>query len=56
LGALPYLLLAASPLLHIFMHRGHGHGSADDGKDPSADRTADTKKPDTSSASSHRHH
>ncbi|MBY0341435.1 MAG: DUF2933 domain-containing protein [Rhodocyclaceae bacterium] len=56
LGALPYLLLAASPLLHTFMHRGHGHGSADDGKGPSADRTADTKKPDRNSTSAHRHH
>ncbi len=27
-GALPYLLLAACPLMHIFMHHGHGrhHG------------------------------
>jgi len=25
LGALPWLLLAACPLLHLFMHRG-GHG------------------------------
>lgn len=25
LGALPYLLLLACPLMHIFMHRGHGH-------------------------------
>jgi len=24
-GALPYLLLAACPLMHIFMHHGHGH-------------------------------
>jgi hypothetical protein len=23
---LPYLFLAACPLLHMFMHRGHGHG------------------------------
>lgn len=23
-GALPYLLLLACPLLHVFMHRGHG--------------------------------
>ena len=22
---LPYLILLACPLLHIFMHRGHGH-------------------------------
>jgi hypothetical protein len=28
LGALPFLLLAACPLLHMFMHGGHGgHGS-----------------------------
>jgi Protein of unknown function (DUF2933) len=27
LGALPYLLLAACPLMHLFMHHGHGgHG------------------------------
>ena len=26
-GALPFLLLLACPLMHIFMHRGHGgHG------------------------------
>ena len=24
LGILPYLLLAACPLLHLFMHHGHG--------------------------------
>lgn len=28
LGALPFLLLLACPLMHIFMHHGHGsHGS-----------------------------
>lgn len=26
LGILPYLLLAACPLLHFFMHGRHGHG------------------------------
>ncbi|MBX9699452.1 MAG: DUF2933 domain-containing protein [Acetobacteraceae bacterium] len=31
LGALPYLLLLACPLMHLFMHRGHaGHGRPDD--------------------------
>jgi len=25
-GVLPYLLLLACPLMHLFMHRGHGHG------------------------------
>lgn len=23
---LPFLLLAACPLMHLFMHHGHGHG------------------------------
>ena len=27
LGALPYLLLLACPLMHVFMH--HGHGDSD---------------------------
>jgi len=26
LGALPYLLLLACVLIHLFMHGGHGHG------------------------------
>jgi hypothetical protein len=25
MGALPYLFLLACPLMHVFMHRGHGH-------------------------------
>lgn len=25
-GFLPYLALAACPLMHLFMHRGHHHG------------------------------
>ena len=24
-GVLPYLFLLACPLMHVFMHRGHGH-------------------------------
>ncbi|UCV22336.1 DUF2933 domain-containing protein [Ferribacterium limneticum] len=31
LGALPYLLLLACPLMHIFMHHGHGHQGHDGG-------------------------
>lgn len=28
LGALPYLLLLACPIIHLFAHRGHGkHGA-----------------------------
>ncbi|MDX1251535.1 MAG: DUF2933 domain-containing protein [Gammaproteobacteria bacterium] len=30
LGVLPFLLLLACPLLHIFMHRGHGGGHKHD--------------------------
>lgn len=25
-GALPWLLILACPLMHLFMHRGHRHG------------------------------
>lgn len=28
LGLLPWLLLAACPLMHLFMHGGHGHGGS----------------------------
>lgn len=33
LGALPYLLLLACPLMHLFMHhRHHGHGAGPAGR------------------------
>jgi hypothetical protein len=28
LGILPYLILFACPLVHLFMHRGHRHGGS----------------------------
>ncbi|WP_080435007.1 DUF2933 domain-containing protein [Burkholderia ubonensis] len=28
LGVLPYLLLLSCPLMHLFMHHGHGHGES----------------------------
>lgn len=28
LGALPYVLLLLCPIIHLFMHRGHGHDGA----------------------------
>ena len=31
LGALPFLLLLACPLMHLFMHGGHGGGHGSDG-------------------------
>jgi Protein of unknown function (DUF2933) len=30
-GALPFLLLLACPLMHMFMHGGHGAGHGDHG-------------------------
>ena len=36
LGVLPYLVLLACPLMHLFMHGKHGHGHHDHG---------DNKKP-----------
>jgi len=36
-GALPYLLLLACPLMHVFMHHGHHHGGDS--------HTGDTGKP-----------
>jgi hypothetical protein len=37
---LPWLLLAACPLMHVFMHRGHSHG---DGGSPAGTRGSPTK-------------
>lgn len=41
LGALPYLLLLACPLLHVFHHQGHSHHAND--QDPV--RPSGTKPP-----------
>ncbi|HEV8389673.1 MAG TPA: DUF2933 domain-containing protein [Dongiaceae bacterium] len=40
LGILPYLLILACPLMHLFMHRGHGshhHGTQTRKPDSGAD-------------------
>lgn len=34
LGFAPYALLLACPLMHMFMHGGHGHGAADSENTP----------------------
>ncbi len=37
LGALPYLLLLLCPIVHMFMHRGHGgHGAGHSGPEDHA--------------------
>jgi len=33
LALLPFALLAACPLMHVFMHRGHGHGGHGESRD-----------------------
>ncbi|WP_366417134.1 DUF2933 domain-containing protein [Parvibaculum sp.] len=33
IAALPYLILLLCPLMHFFMHRGHGHHGGGDGDD-----------------------
>lgn len=33
LDALPLLILLLCPLMHLFMHGGHGHGGGDNGSD-----------------------
>ena len=44
-GALPFLLVLACPLMHVFMHRGHGrHGGAHAGHHGS------NKSPNTAAA------
>jgi hypothetical protein len=36
-GALPFLLLLACPLMHVFMHRGHGRHGGEHGANASAE-------------------
>ena len=52
LGALPFLLLLSCPLMHVFMHHGHGgHGGhaaghAHGGRDaPNSVESTDSRKP-----------
>ncbi|MEJ8826962.1 DUF2933 domain-containing protein [Variovorax humicola] len=35
LGWLPFLLILACPLMHVFMHHGHHHGEKHSGHNPS---------------------
>ena len=37
LGVLPYLLLLACPLMHLFMHHGHGNGAGHGEQRPEVD-------------------
>jgi hypothetical protein len=33
-GVLPFLLILACPLMHVFMHHGHRHGGHSQGHNP----------------------
>ncbi len=46
LGALPYLLLLACPLMHLFMRRGHGrHSHGEDRNDNAGGEKREEKQP-----------
>ncbi len=51
-GALPLLILLACPLMHVFMHHGHGghDHSSQDGQKPNADvsKPLESKQGDSS--------
>lgn len=49
-GVLPFLLIAACPLMHLFHHRGHRHGSGRDSDEETNDRSPPTQGP-----SAHQH-
>ena len=42
-GALPFLLLLACPLMHFFMHHGHGGQAGHHGGDPGSNPSTATK-------------
>jgi hypothetical protein len=42
LQVLPWLLFAACPLMHLFMHRGHSHDEHDTEAPHEHDQTGDT--------------
>jgi hypothetical protein len=44
-GVVPYLLLLACPLMHFFMHRGHGRHDAHRGGDPNEHRNQQAPRP-----------
>ncbi len=41
LGVLPYLIILACPLMHLFMHGKHGHGHGAEGNGGGAKRDKD---------------
>ena len=55
-GYLPFLLLLACPLLHLFMHRGHGGGgSGEHGRSATARSTDKQSQNQPPPVGDHRH-
>jgi hypothetical protein len=50
IGVLPWLFLLACPIIHLFMHRGHGGHGADGGQG-----TKENDRPDVPAQAGHRH-
>jgi len=50
-GVLPFLLLAACPLMHVFHHGGHGHG----GGEGSSPKPSSPETPKDAGGTGHRH-
>lgn len=46
-GALPFVLLLACPLMHVFMHHGHGHGQHGPHRHGSTGKQNDSPAPKT---------
>lgn len=55
-GALPYLLLAACPLMHMLHHRGHGHrqGHPREGNGPVPESDHNSAQEDARNDRAHR--
>jgi hypothetical protein len=46
-GALPFVLLLTCPLMHLFMHRGHGHHHGDGGTSGNLSKSDQSKPGET---------
>ena len=46
-GALPFLLLLACPLMHVFMHHGHGGHDHGSGHQDASEKPDQTKRGDS---------
>ena len=52
-GILPFLLIAACPLMHLFHHSGHAHGGDEEPRRD--DRSQSSQPPSGSGGGAHQH-